>query len=101
MKYYSLNDPSVTVSFKEATIQGQAPDQGLYFPEQIPLLPEGLVKNIDRYSREEIASQVISPYVDDTIPAAELQKIVAETVTFEFPLVPLTDSNSSLQLLHR
>ena len=33
MKYYSTNKNSAQVSFKEATIRGQAPDKGLYFPE--------------------------------------------------------------------
>ncbi len=40
MLYYSLNKQAPNVDFKEATIQGQAPDKGLYFPEYIPRLPE-------------------------------------------------------------
>ncbi len=55
MKYYSTNHNSPIVSFKEATIKGQAPDKGLYFPENIPSLPEELIKNIDKFSKEEIA----------------------------------------------
>ena len=42
MNYYSLNNQSPKVDFKEATIKGQAPDKGLYFPEHIPALPKGL-----------------------------------------------------------
>ena len=38
MKYYSTNKQSPIVDFKEATINGQAPDKGLYFPELIPQL---------------------------------------------------------------
>ena len=38
MLYYSTNNNSPKVDFKEATIRGQAPDKGLYFPETIPLL---------------------------------------------------------------
>ena len=77
------------MGFKEATIKGQAPDKGLYFPEQIPVLPADLIKNIEHYSPEEIALTVIKPYVGDSIPAAELQHIVAETINFDFPLVKL------------
>jgi len=100
MNYYSLNNESPSVSFKEATIKGQAPDKGLYFPERIPLCPKDLIENIDGYSKEEIAFSVIQPYVGDTIPESELKKIVAETVNFDFPLVAVTPDVSSLELFH-
>lgn len=90
MLYYSLNDPGTRVTFKEATIRGQAPDKGLYFPERIPCLPKEFIDNIDRYSREEIAWRVISPYVGETLTEDELRRIVAETINFDFPLIPIT-----------
>ncbi|MHA4808534.1 threonine synthase [Flavitalea flava] len=100
MNYYSLNNPSEKVSFKEATIKGQAPDRGLYFPEQIPQLPENLIKDIDQYSREEIAFRVIRPYVGDDLPENELRRIVSETISFDFPLVKVTGSIGTLELFH-
>jgi len=100
MNYYSLNNPSTKVSFKEATIRGQAPDKGLYFPEYIPAIPGQLIRNIDNVSPEELAEKVISPYVGDTIPETDLRRIVAETINFPFPLVQVTDSISSLELFH-
>lgn len=100
MKYYSTNHKSPVVSFKEATIKGQAPDKGLYFPETIPVLPEELIKNINDFSKEEIAYRVIAPYVGDAIPKHELQRIVSETVNFDIPLVKINDAISSLELYH-
>jgi threonine synthase len=100
MNYYSLNNPSATVSFKEATIRGQAPDKGLYFPASIPSLSANLFQNIDTLSREELAFRIIRPYTGDTIPESELQRIVAETINFEFPLVPVTTETSALELFH-
>jgi threonine synthase len=100
MLYYSLNNASAKVSFKEATLSGQAPDKGLYFPEQIPALTQDLIKNIESYDLQEIAFQVIRPYIGDSIPANELRKIVAEAINFDFPLVQITDSISSLELFH-
>ena len=100
MQYYSTNKISPSVTFKEATIQGQAPDKGLYFPESIPTVPKELIENITQYSNEEIAYQVIKPYVGDTIPEEVLRKIVAETVNFDSPLVKINDSISSLELYH-
>lgn len=100
MLYYSLNNPAARVNFQEATIRGQAPDKGLYFPEQIPRVPTDLLANLAGTSREEIAFRVIRPYVGDTLPDKELERIVAETINFEFPLVPVTPGIYALELFH-
>lgn len=100
MQYYSTNSQSPKVDFKQATIKGQAPDKGLYFPEQIPMLPKEFIENITNYSDEEIAYQVIKPYVGDAIPDAELRRIVDETINFDIPLVKVTDTIFSLELYH-
>ncbi len=100
MNYYSLSKQSPIVDFKDATINGQAPDKGLYFPESIPQVNKDLINNIEKYSNEEIAFSVISPYVGDTIAEKDLQRIVAETVNFDIPLVPVTENISSLELFH-
>jgi threonine synthase len=100
MKYYSLNNPGTFVDFREATIRGQAPDKGLYFPEEIPQLAPDLLRNLKNFSREELAFRIIRPYVGDTLPESELHRIVAETINFDFPLVPVTPEIWSLELFH-
>ena len=100
MQYFSTNHQSPVVNFKQATIQGQAPDKGLYFPETIPQVDEYLIKNIEQYSNEEIAYQVMKPYVGNTIPEMELRKIVQETINFSIPLIPITNAIASLELYH-
>ena len=100
MKYYSTNRKAAEVSFREATINGQATDKGLYFPERIPVIDKELIDNITAYSNEEIAFAVIKPYVGDTIADDELRRIVSETVNFPIPLVKVNDSISSLELFH-
>jgi threonine synthase len=100
MLYYSTNHISPKADFKEATIKGQAPDKGLYFPEKIPQLPKKFLSNIDQYSKEEIAFTVIQPYVGDVIPKKELERIVSETINFDFPLVTVDENIFSLELFH-
>jgi threonine synthase len=100
MLYYSTNQRSPKADFKEATVKGQAPDKGLYFPETLPLLEEDFIKHIDRFTKEEIALKAIQPFVGDTIPSEILEQIVAETVNFEFPLVQIKDNIFSLELFH-
>ena len=100
MQYYSTNHQSPKVNFKEATIKGQAPDKGLYYPEFLPKLPDGFVKNIDQYSKEEIGLTAIQPFVGESIPTNVLKQIVSETVNFDFPVVKINEHIFSLELYH-
>jgi len=100
MKYYSTNKNSAQVSFKEATIKGQAPDKGLYFPETIPQVDKGLIDDIEKVSDEEIAFRVIKPYIANEIKDDDLFKIVSETINFPIPLLKVSDKIFSLELFH-
>ncbi len=100
MLYYSTNKKAPVAGFKEATIKGLAPDNGLYYPRQIPQLPKGFIDNLSNLSKAEIAYTVIKPYVGDAIPKNVLQRIAAETVNFNFPLVKINDRISSLELFY-
>ena len=100
MQFYSLNNHSVKANFEEATLTGQAPDKGLYFPESIPQLSEAFIKNIQEYPKEEIALAVIRPYAGECIPEIELRKIISATINFDFPLVKLKEAIYSLELFH-
>ena len=100
MVYYSTNGQAPLVSFKEATINGQAPDLGLYFPEIIPAAEQQMIKDIEKTADEEIAFRVIRPYVGAAIPEEKLYEIVSETVNFPIPLLTVTENSSALELFH-
>ncbi len=100
MLYYSTNNNSPKVNFKEATIKGQAPDKGLYFPERIPTLGQDFLATYKQKSKAQLAFEVIRPYVGDTIAEEDLFEICAHTVNFDFPLVGVTPDISSLELFH-
>jgi len=88
------------VSFEEAVALGLAPDRGLYFPESITPLPNTFFQNIENLSHEEIAFEAIKQFVGDEIPEVELKRIIAETLCFDFPCVPVEDNVYSLELFH-
>jgi threonine synthase len=100
MKYYSLNNKAIKVSFQEAVIQGLAPDKGLYFPETINQLPQSFFEDIENFSNEEIAFKAIQQFVGDEIPTTELKRIIVETLSFDFPLVQVEENVYSLELFH-
>lgn len=100
MKYYSLNNNSNPVDFREATIRGLAPDKGLYFPEFVPVFNTELKEEIETLPNEEIAYGVIQPYVGNGIDSKKLREIVAGTLSFPIPLVKLDENLRSLEIFH-
>ncbi len=100
MQYYSLQKQSPNVDFRIAAITGQAPDKGLYFPSEIPKFTAAQIENFKTLDKASLAFEVMRPYVGETIDDATLKNICAETINFDFPLVPITDTISSLELFH-
>jgi threonine synthase len=100
MNFYSLHKNAAKVSFKEAVIKGIAPDGGLYFPEKVPQLPPSFFQGIRDLSNYEIAYQALMPFVKDDIPPAVLKEILEEVLDFNFPLVPINEKVSTLELFH-
>ena len=100
MNYLSTNKQSTRATFREAVLTGQPPDKGLYFPANIPTLTAEFLRDFHKKSKEQIAFEVIKPYVGEEIPEAILFKICAETVNFDFPLVKITENIQALELFH-
>ncbi len=100
MEFYSLNKNAPNVSFAEAVVKGLAPDRGLYFPEQITALPTSFFENIESMDTIEIAYTAIQQFVGDEIPEAELKSILADVLSFDFPVVKITENVGTLELFH-
>ena len=100
MNYYSLHRKSPNTTFKRAVKEGLAKDRGIYFPEEINPLSADFFKNIEKYSKEEIAFEAIKQFVGDEIPKTILKKIIKETVSFDFPVVEIENNIGTLELFH-
>lgn len=100
MRYINTRNPKEKVSFKEAVVKGLADDKGLYMPEYIPQLSNDFLATIATKSDLEIAMEVIKPYVADDLDEATLNRILAETLSFSTPIVPIQDNIYSLELFH-
>ena len=99
MRYFSTNKRSPAATFREAVLAGQPDDMGLYVPAEVPPLEPELLRRLAYLRNDEIALKVIRHFVDE-IPEDELYSICAETVDFDFPLVPLSPRISALELFH-
>ena len=100
MQYFSTNRHSPLADFREATLRGQPDDLGLYFPDVIPQLSREFLGELREMPNDQIAFEVIKPYVGDAIDERSLLNICKETVDFSFPLVEISDRISTLELFH-
>lgn len=100
MHYFSTNRASPHVSFRDAVLNGQPSDKGLYFPSEIPRIDRGFLDDLKARSNAQIAFDVIRPFVGDDLPDEALFNICSETINFNFPLVDVTDRISILELFH-
>ncbi|GAB5399086.1 MAG: threonine synthase [Aureisphaera sp.] len=100
MTYYSLNNNAPTVSFREAVVNGLAPDKGLYFPSKITPLPDVFFETIEELDNATIAFEAIKQFVGNDIPHSDLKGIVREVLSFDFPLIEVENGVYALELYH-
>ena len=100
MKYFSLNHNAPRVSFKDAVINGLAPDKGLYYPEHIEKLPESFFENIEDLDHVTIAFEAIKQFIGNDISEADLKSILKASLNFDFPIVDLQENLKVLELYH-
>lgn len=100
MLYYSTNGKAPLATLEKAVVKGLAEDRGLYMPECIKPLPREFFTNIQDLSLHEIACSVADRFFGEDVDAANLQRIVGETLSFEIPLVKVADNIYSLELYH-
>ena len=100
MKYYSTNRQERNVSLEEAVVKGLAADKGLYMPETIKSLPASFYDHIEELSFQEIACRVADAFFGEDVPTDTLNQIVCDTLSFDAPLVPVSDGIYSLELFH-
>jgi len=76
MKYLSTRNNNLDFSFFEILFQGLSKEGGLFLPHEWPLLDVNTLKNT---TYEELAIEVIHPYVADEIPKNDLKKIIDDS----------------------
>jgi threonine synthase len=100
MKFYSTKNPGRLFSLKEAVMKGLPDDNGLFVPENIPVLPASFFERLPRMSFSEIAYEVASHLFEGYIPESDLKQIIANSITFPAPLVKLSANTFVLELFH-
>ena len=100
MKYYSTNGKAPLASLEKAVVKGLAEDRGLYMPERIEKMPKAFFEDISSMSFQNIAYNVASNFFGEDVDEDALQDIVYDTLSFDCPVVKVTDNIYSLELFH-
>lgn len=98
IKFFSTNGHAERVNFRQALLVGQAPDKGLYMPEQIPQLPLSKIREFSRMSYPEIAYEVIKPYLGDLVPDDALRAMLVDAYSYDVPVEKVYDEKYILRL---
>jgi threonine synthase len=99
MQFYSTKNHQFRVSFREAVLNGIAPDGGLYLPADLPVQRSSYIDSLKNLSFREISYDIAKIFVD-SMSANDLHSIIEKTITFDAPLIPLSDQFSVLELFH-
>lgn len=98
IQFFSTNGHPVRVDFKAALLMGQAPDKGLFMPEQIPCLPSSLIDEFPGMRYPEIAREVMRPYLEHLISDQALRGMLQDAYNFEVPVERVFDGKCILRL---
>ena len=84
--YYSTNRNVPRVDLREALLQGQAADKGLFMPETIPQLTSRELAALDGESYADVAHAVLSRFTAGVIEDGRLRALCRDAYDFEVPL---------------
>ena len=98
MIYFSTNKSSIPVSIKKATLEGLAPDGGLYVPSEIPRFSRDEITLLEGASFNNIAFAIAKKFIGSAIPPDQLSDIIESCYTFDTPIVQL-DQNTFVEEL--
>ena len=100
MNYYSTNGNAPIADLQKAVVKGLAEDRGLYMPEEIYKLPKAFFDDMPKMKFQDIAYNVASNFFGDDVDEDALQDIVYDTLSFDCPVVKVTDNIYALELFH-
>lgn len=86
------------VGFSEALLKGLAPDGGLYMPDNFPKLSTAELSSFSNNEYYEIAFSVLSKFIGDEIPDADLLNLCREAYDFNIPLEKVADRKYIMRL---
>jgi threonine synthase len=98
IKFFSTNGQTERVDFRAALLMGQAPDKGLYMPQEIPQIPSSRIRQFSNMSYPQIAYEIIKPYLGDLVPDSDLRIMLQDAYNYDVPIERVYDEKYVLRL---
>jgi threonine synthase len=98
IRFHSTNGQSPAVNLRDALLIGQAPDRGLYLPEQFPRLTALELAAFASAPYHRVAFEVLRRYTTGVVDESLLAELCRETYNFEVPLEKVYDRVHVLRL---
>ncbi len=86
------------VPFRDALLQGQAPDEGLFMPDRIPSIPYEDIISLKDKPYAEAAILVARAFLDEEIDIGTLRAIIEDSYPFTVPLERVVDRKYIMRL---
>ena len=100
MNYVSTRGRIAPVGFAQAVMMGLATDGGLLVPAALPRLDPETLRGWSRLRFQDLALEVITPFVGDEIPRADLRRLIERSyATFTHPEVTPLVTPGGLRVL--
>ena len=96
--FYSTNRQSPRVDLGEALLLGQAPDKGLYMPEELPRFSKEFLRRAKDLSYPELAVEILAPYAEGVFSREVLSEICQDAYDFPVPLEQVSGRHYVLRL---
>ena len=105
MKYVSTRGQAPELTFEQAMLTGLARDGGLYVPETFPTLTTEQIASFAGKPYEDVAFEVMKPFVGDTFTDTEFKDIIKRAYAgfahaAKCPVVQLSENHFLLELFH-
>ena len=105
MRFVSTRGGVEPKNFEDVILTGLAPDGGLFVPEQIPQFSQQEIASWAGLSYQDLALKVMTPFVTDAIPEADLKKLIDDSYSsFRHsgiaPLVQTGQNEWIMELFH-
>lgn len=101
MRFYSTNNPAITVSAQQALFQSLPADRGLYMPTYIPTLDAALLRKLTHEPLATVGYELSRLFLSNDMTDAGLQELTHQAFPFDTPVVELeSEKTLVLELFH-
>lgn len=91
LQFYSTNGQAERVDLRDAMMNGQAPDRGLYMPERFPRLSEAERMGFQGKPYAEIAFDILRHYTEGVLEEGVLHSLCEDAYNYPVPLDHVSD----------